>query len=107
MTERIVAPERGPLTPTGAPGSLVHGQPWHALRPSEVVAHLRANLDAGLADDEARRRRARVGPNRVGEHQPVSLGRLALNQFRSLVVLLLLIASAIAWALGERAEAIA
>jgi len=54
MTGRIVAPEPGPLTPPRAPGSPDHGQPWHALRPSEVVAHLGANLDAGLTDDEVR-----------------------------------------------------
>ena len=35
------------------------------------------------------------------------LWQLALGQFRSLVVLLLLAASGIAWALGERAEAVA
>jgi hypothetical protein len=44
----------------------------------------------------------------VGEQGDVSLGRLALDQFKSLVVLLLLAAAGIAWGasdpVGERRD---
>ncbi len=63
--------------------------------------------EAGLTTLEARRRLRQLGPNRVAEQGDVPLWQLALAQFRSLVVLLLLAASGIAWALGERAEAAA
>jgi Ca2+-transporting ATPase len=63
--------------------------------------------EAGLTTLEARRRLRQLGPNRVAEQGEVPLWQLALSQFRSLVVLLLLAASGIAWALGERAEAVA
>ena len=63
--------------------------------------------EAGLTTREARRRLRQVGPNRVADQGEAPLWRLALAQFGSLVVLLLLAASAIAWALGERAEAVA
>ncbi|MEK7446081.1 MAG: cation-transporting P-type ATPase, partial [candidate division NC10 bacterium] len=57
--------------------------------------------------DEARRRLLRVGEKRVGDHRERPLWRLALDQFKSLVVLLLLAASVIAWLLEERVEAVA
>jgi Ca2+-transporting ATPase len=63
--------------------------------------------EGGLGTDEAGRRLARVGPNSVGEQPDTPLWRLVLAQFRSLVVLLLLVASVIAASLGERVEALA
>ena len=85
----------------------VVGEPWHALDLPAVAAHLRADLDAGLSAGEVRERLARVGPNRVGDHPETPLWRLALAQFRSLVVLLLLAGALVAWVLGERVEALA
>ena len=82
-------------------------QEWHALSPAEVAKLLSVNPDEGLSDTEARGRLARVGANVVGEHTETPLWRLALAQFRSLVVLLLLAASVIAAALGERVESVA
>ena len=92
------------LTRAAAP---VIGEPWHALDLPAVAAHLRADLDAGLTAGEVRERLARVGPNRVGDHPETPLWRLALAQFRSLVVLLLLAGALVAWVLGERVEALA
>ena len=63
--------------------------------------------EAGLTALEARRRLRQFGPNRVADRGEVPLWKLALAQFRSLVVWLLLAAAGIAWALAERAEAIA
>jgi Ca2+-transporting ATPase len=80
---------------------------WHALALPEVLSLLATDPEAGLTPAEARRRLARVGPNRVGEHRETPLWRLVLAQFRSLVVLLLLAAAIIAGALGERVEALA
>jgi len=85
----------------------VLGQSWHALGRDDVVARLGTDAESGLADEEARRRLARVGPNRVGGHPETPIWRIALAQFTSLVVMLLLAASAVAWALDERAEAVA
>ena len=81
--------------------------PWHAIPFGEVATILGAEPGRGLSPAEARRRLALVGPNRVGEIRETPLWRLLIGQFRSLVVLLLLAAAAIAALLGERAEAIA
>jgi Ca2+-transporting ATPase len=82
-------------------------RPWHALHLDEVVASLATDPERGLTSAEARRRLGRIGPNRVAETRETPLWWLALRQFQSLVVLLLLLAAAIAWSLGEVAEAVA
>jgi Ca2+-transporting ATPase len=83
------------------------GRDWHALTPEETLSHLGADPECGLTAEEVHRRLARVGPNRVADHPETPLWRLALAQFRGPVVVLLLAASALAGALGERAEALA
>jgi Ca2+-transporting ATPase len=98
-------PGGGMIGTATAPGSIDHA--WHALEVSDVLTLLGTDRETGLAPAEAERRLSRVGPNRVGDYPETPLWRLALDQFRSLVVLLLLAASGIAWMLGERAEAVA
>ena len=81
--------------------------PWHSLKAGKVADLLRSSPERGLTSEEAARRRGLVGPNQAVETRERSVWRLALDQFRSLVVLLLLAASGIAAVLGERAEAAA
>ena len=94
-------------SPSATAGGPPVGHAWHALSPSDVLKLLAVDPETGLGADEARRRLARVGPNSVGEHPDTPLWRLLLAQFRSLVVLLLLAASAVAASIGERVEALA
>ena len=65
-----------------------------------------SEAELGLTTAEAQRRLRDAGPNRVVGHPETPLWRLALAQFKSLVVLLLLAAAAVAAALGERVEAV-
>jgi P-type Ca2+ transporter type 2C len=83
------------------------GVAWHALEPAVVVGNLATDPDQGLAPSEAQDRLRLVGSNRVADQPEAPLWRLALDQFRSLVVGLLLAASVVAWVLDEHAEAIA
>jgi len=92
-----------PADPALPPSSV----PWHSLKANEVADLLRSSPEQGLAPEEAARRRGLVGQNQVVAFRERSAWRLALDQFRSLVVLLLLAASGIAAVLGERAEAAA
>src|SRR5262249_21541825 len=80
---------------------------WHALDIASVAATLQADPEQGLSPEEARRRLTAAAPNRIAEAQDISLWRLALRQFRSLVVVLLLAATGIAVALSEYLEAAA
>ena len=78
---------------------------WHAVSVAQAAALLRTSVDTGLTRQEATRRLADVGPNRVGDVPERPLWCLALDQFRSVVVLLLLGASVVAVALGDALEA--
>ena len=79
---------------------------WHALTPERALALLRSTAH-GISDDEAHRRLATVGPNALRVAPPESAWRILARQLRSLVVLLLVVATVAALVLGERLDAIA
>ncbi|HJR61687.1 MAG TPA: cation-translocating P-type ATPase [Vicinamibacterales bacterium] len=64
-------------------------------RLEEVAAALETDAGLGLADDEARRRLARDGPNELAAAQPVPAWRRFLAQFQDVLVVLLLAATGI------------
>ncbi len=63
--------------------------------PADVAAALRTEARRGLDDDEARARLARVGRNELATRPPVPAWRRFAAQFRDVLVLLLLVATAI------------
>ena len=72
---------------------------WHARPAGAVLAALGSDGARGLAEVEARRRFARDGPNELTAEPPVPAWRRFLAQFQSILVLLLLAATAISLAL--------
>jgi len=92
---------------TTSESKTIPGLTWHAEDGDAVLLHLGADGTLGLPAEEARRRLVRVGPNRIADQPDAPLWRLALDQFKSLVVVLLLAAAGIALLLGERIEAAA
>jgi Mg2+-importing ATPase len=60
--------------------------------------------EAGLSEAEAKRRLARHGPNALTAERPLSAWRLLARQFTSPLVLLLLLASTLAFALGDHVQ---
>jgi Ca2+-transporting ATPase len=62
---------------------------------------------AGLSSGEARARRRRYGPNRLREVAARPGWRILLEQFKSVVVIILAIASALSFAFGDLPEGIA
>ncbi|HEY7520636.1 MAG TPA: cation-transporting P-type ATPase [Methylomirabilota bacterium] len=93
------------MTPDVGATAPVAPAAWHAVSVSQAAALLRSSIDTGLTKQDAARRLADIGPNRVGDVPERPLWRLALDQFRSIVVLLLLGASLVAAALGDALEA--
>ncbi len=79
---------------------------WHTLAPTEVLERLDSG-PSGLTEAEARTRLEAVGPNRIETGERVSALRVLLDQFASLVVLLLLAAAVVAFAFGDLLEALA
>jgi len=98
MTSDPGPPDAGPPRPPD--------QRWHRLEPPEVLTRLESTA-GGLASPEAERRLTRYGPNRLEPPEPVSVARVLADQFRSVVVLLLVGAAGAAFLLGDRLEAAA
>jgi len=79
---------------------------WHSGPLDELLAEV-GTSHAGLSLDEARLRLHHVGPNAIPRGVPASPWRVLLAQFRSVVILLLVVACVVA-ALGqELADAVA
>jgi Ca2+-transporting ATPase len=80
--------------------------PWHAWTDSQVLDQLNASRD-GLTHAEATRRLTEHGPNRVSLAPPAPAWRILLDQFRSIVVALLVVAALIAWLTADEIDALA
>ena len=86
------------------PGSEIDS--WHSLPLDKVAARLGTRLDSGLSEAEARRRLAAYGPNELEAARAVAPWRLLLEQFRNVLILILLAAVALSIVLGHATEAI-
>ena len=79
----------------------------HALdAEEEVAALLAAGPEAGLSSREATERLSRVGPNRLPQAPPRSPWRVLLAQFKSILILTLLVASVLAALVGSTKDAL-
>ncbi len=81
-------------------------QPWR-LEDREILHLLDVDLATGLSSEKARQRLKTFGPNALPEATVTSPLRLFFSQFTEAMVILLLAAAAISWALGDVKEAIA
>ncbi|HSG82863.1 MAG TPA: HAD-IC family P-type ATPase [Gemmatimonadota bacterium] len=81
-------------------------QRWHELPAQEVLGRF-GSSSAGLTESEAQERLGRYGPNALEIGKPISAWKIFADQLKSLVVLLLFAASAVAVAIGDVAEAVA
>ncbi len=79
---------------------------WHARPAGEVLEALGSGPE-GLAAEEAERRLAIHGPNTFRALRPTPAWRILARQFRSILVLLLGVAIAIALLAGDRLDALA
>ena len=74
---------------------------WHGLSGAEAAARLQVNAGEGLSDDEATRRREQHGANRLDETPPRPAWRKFADQFKSLLIVILLIAAGLALLVGD------
>ena len=77
---------------------------WHALPLARVEECLRTDR-AGLSLEEAARRLARFGPNRIQEERPPNPLVILLHQFQSPLVVILLLAGVVTVVTGEYVDA--
>ena len=79
---------------------------WHTLTPARLAEQLRADLTHGLAPAEAARRLTDYGPNELQAAHRISPWALLLEQFKNVLILILLLAVALSALLGHSVEAI-
>jgi P-type Ca2+ transporter type 2C len=80
--------------------------PWHAAPAEECLARL-DSARHGLAAAEAARRLASCGPNALPAARGVSAWQTLAAQFRNVLIVILLVATALSAVLGHLVEAIA
>lgn len=78
---------------------------WHTLEPVQIAERLHTHLTLGLSPDVAARRLAEYGPNELQAAHHISPWALLLEQFKNVLILILLVAVGLSVVLGEGIEA--
>jgi len=84
---------------------MIDEQDWHALEVEDILQTLESDR-SGLSKTEARKRLERFGPNELVKKRGVSPWMLFLEQFKSFLIIILLIAVTLSAVLGEVVDAI-
>jgi magnesium-transporting ATPase (P-type) len=90
------------------PHGMIESQPttaWHAQTPAQAVASLASDATYGLNAAQVAQRQQVHGPNALSEAPPRPRWRVFLRQLKSPLVLILIIAAALAVALGNLGDA--
>jgi Ca2+-transporting ATPase len=75
--------------------------PPYRVSADSVVEKLQSHSEAGLTEAEARRRLKTFGPNLIDEQTGRPLHRLVINQFKDLLIAILIVATILALYLGD------
>ncbi|MGE5238318.1 MAG: cation-translocating P-type ATPase [Chloroflexota bacterium] len=78
---------------------------WHAVDSAEVATRIGTDLTAGLTDDEVRSRIELHGYNELRKQEKVSPLTIFLNQFKNILIVILLIATVLSAVVGELLDA--
>ena len=79
---------------------------WHRLGRDEAVRALQSDATRGLAGEEAATRLRHYGENRLLEAASRPVWLKFLDQFRNLLVIVLLLAAVLAWLVGDLKDAV-
>ncbi len=74
---------------------------WHSLDPARVLKELGTDPHKGLTEDEVKRRIEKYGYNELKKEEQVSPFALFVNQFKNILIIILLIATALSALVGE------
>jgi Ca2+-transporting ATPase len=80
---------------------------WYQLDTTEVLQQLDIDAEKGLSQTEVAFRLTKYGPNELQETHPISPWALLLEQFKNVLVVILIIVTVISFFLGHSIEAIA
>ncbi len=80
---------------------------WHRMTINEVISALKSDRDCGLSKAEADRRLAEHGPNELEAARRSSPWSMLGEQFKNILIIILLVAIVLSALLGHTVEAIA
>jgi len=80
---------------------------WWNLSTADTLVKLNTSAAAGLSEQEAQRRLAEYGPNELKATARVSPWTLLIGQFKNVLIVILLVATALSAFLGHGIEAVA
>jgi P-type Ca2+ transporter type 2C len=93
-------------TVSAKPAHPASSTPFHTLSVEETFARLESSND-GLTSTEAARRLAEYGPNQIQMAHRVTPWEILFEQFKNVLIIILLIATTLSFFLGHGLEAIA
>lgn len=79
---------------------------WHASEAAQVLRELDTDIHRGLTDDEVKRRLEKYGHNELKKEEQVSPFTIFLNQFKNILIIILLIATVLSAVVGEVVDAL-
>lgn len=79
---------------------------WHKVSASEATRRLDVNPATGLSSEEAASRQQHYGPNRLKETPPKSRWLLLADQFKGVLILVLIGAAVLAAIIGDLTDAV-
>ena len=74
---------------------------WHNLNIEKIARLLKTDVEDGLSEKEVKEKRKKLGSNKLPEDKPLPWFKTYLNQFRSPLIYILIIAGIITLALGD------
>ena len=80
---------------------------WHRMTINEVISTLKSDRDCGLSKAEADRRLAEYGPNELEAARRISPWSMLGEQFKNVLIIILMFAIVLSALLGHTVEAIA
>ena len=78
---------------------------WHSIDAAQVLKELNTDLHKGLTEDEVKKRLEKYGYNELKKEEGVSPLTLFINQFKNILIIILLIATVLSALVGETFDA--
>jgi Ca2+-transporting ATPase len=78
---------------------------WHSIDAVQVLRELNTDLHKGLTEDEVKKRLEKYGYNELKKEEGISPLTLLINQFKNVLIIILLIATVLSALVGETFDA--
>src|SRR4030043_679937 len=79
---------------------------WHSIEAVQVLKELNTDIHRGLTEDEIKSRLEKYGYNELKKEEGISPFTLFINQFKNILIIILLIAIVLSALVGEVADAV-